>query len=417
MEIAAGNLTGYRVLDLTTEPGFLTGKLLGDLGADVVKIEPPNGDPVRHRGPFVGDTPDPERSIAWLTFNTGKRAITLDLDKPRGHEIFLELCRTADVVIESEAPASPLSLAARNLGYDVLRDTNPRLVVCALTPFGQTGPYSAYRASDITAVALGGNMNPTGNPDRAPVRCSLPVAYYHGGIEAAAGIVFALWGRERTGEGQFVDVSLQEAVVMANMTTPSQFLLTGHTGRRAGAHFRGGQATFREIWPCEDGHVSFALRHGPARIPAIVRLVEYMDESNMAPAVLKTRDWSSYNHNLISQEEVDEIEDALGAFFRSKTMQELHEAACERNLMLAPANTAREILASRQLAAREFFVRVDYPHLGTRLLYPGAVAKSTLGGIGIRGRAPRLGEHNPEIYQSLGINAADRAALAADGII
>ena len=413
----AGNLSGYRVLDLTGEPGFLTGRLLADLGADVIKIEPPAGDAASRRGPFVGGAADPERSIIWLSLNVGKRGVTLALDTPAGREIFLRLCRTADVVIESERPGSSTSLAARGLGYDVLHATNPRLVVCLLSPFGQTWPYSGYRGSDITTVAMGGNMNGTGNPERPPVRCSLPVSYFHAGSDAAVGIVFALWGREESGEGQLVDVSLQEAVVMANMTTPAQFPLTGAYGTRSGAHFRGGRAVFREIWPCRDGYVSFALRSGPGRNPGIVRLVEYIAESGMAGEELRSRDWMTYNHNLVTQDEVDRIETTLAAFFRTRTMQELYRAACDRSLMLAPANTAREIMASRQLAAREFFVTMDYPHLGTRLTYPGAVAKTTADGIGARRPAPRLGEHNREVYDQLGIPQAEQDAMRAAGVI
>ncbi len=414
MHVKGGNLDGFRILDLTSEPGFLAGKLLGDLGADVIKVEPRGGDPARQRAPFVGSTADSERSILWLALNTSKRGITLNLDTARGREIFLSLCRHADAVIESAGPASPESLAARGLGYDTLRAENPKLVVCSISPFGQTGPYSQYRGSDITAVAMGGNMYPTGNPDRAPVRCSLPVAHYHGGIEAAVGVVFALWGRETQGEGQFVDVSLQETMLMPNMTSPTQFPLTGFKGGRVGGGFRGGKTFFHELWPAADGYVSFALRGGPARIPGIIALIKYMDDCGMAPDVLKKRDWSAYNHNLISQPEVDEIEAALGAFFRSKTMAELFTAACDRNLMLAPANTAREILSARQLAAREFFVKLDDPGRGIAITYPGSFAKTSLGNVGVRFPAPRLGQHNGEVYGALGL---DTAALAAEGVI
>ena len=409
-----GNLGGYRILDLTSEAGFLTGKLLGDLGADVIKIEPPGGDPARRRGPFVGSAADPERSVLWLALNTSKRGITLDLDTERGRQLFLALCRQADAVIESAGPTNPESLAARRLSYDTLRGENPKLVVCSISPFGQTGPYSTFRGSDITAVAMGGNMYPTGNPDRAPVRCSLPVAYYHGGIEAAVGIVFALWGRETQGEGQFVDVSLQETMLMPNMTSPAQFPLTGFKGGRVGGGFRGGKAFFHELWPAADGYVSFALRGGPARIPGIIALVEYMDECGMAPATLKTRDWSKYNHNTILQAEVDEIEAALAAFFRSKPMAELFAAACDRNLMLAPANTAREILGSRQLAAREFFVKLEDPARQITLTYPGAFARTNLDNIAVRFPAPTLGQHNRDVYSALGL---DVDALATEGVI
>jgi len=388
MQPFGGNLDGYRVLDLTSEPGFLAGKLLAELGADVIKIEPPGGDPARRRAPFVGGTADPERSVLWLALNTSKRGITLNLDDARGRDVFLRLCRDADAVIESAGPDDPTSLARRGLGYDVLHAANPRLVVCSLSPFGQSGPYRGYRASDLVAVAMGGNIYPSGNPDRAPVRCSLPVAYYHGGTEAAVAVVFALWGRELTGEGQLVDVSLQEAMVIPNMTSPSQFPLTGFKGGRIGGGFRGGRAAFRELWPCADGYVSFAMRGGPARIPGITAMFKYMAENGMAPGHLKDRDWSTYNHNLVTQAEVDDIEAALGAFFRSKTMSELFAAACERNLMLSPANTAREIRASRQLAAREFFVELDDPGRGITLTYPGAFAKIEGARIGVRSPAP-----------------------------
>jgi crotonobetainyl-CoA:carnitine CoA-transferase CaiB-like acyl-CoA transferase len=254
----------------------------------------------------------------------------------------------------------------------------------------------------------------TGDPDRAPVRCSLPVSYYHGGIEAAAGVVFALWGREVSGEGQRVDVSLQEVMTMPNMTGPAQFPLTGLKGARAGAGFRGGRAVFRELWPCADGYVSFALRGGPARIPGIIALIEYMDGQGMAPATLKDRDWPAYNHNLITQAEVDEIEAALAAFFLTKTVAELFDAARARNLMLAPASTARQVVGSRQLAAREFFAEIDHLHLGVTLTLPGAFAKTSLAGASVRCRAPRLGEHNAEVYGTLGLDAP---ALAAEGII
>lgn len=417
MDVSGGNLDGYRVLDLTGEPGFLAGKVLGELGADVIKVEPPGGDPARRRGPFVGGRVDSERSVLWLALNTSKRGITLNLDHQRGREILLTLCRGADAVIESAGPAAADSLSARGLDYEALRRVNPRLVVCRISPFGQTGPYSGFRGSDITAVAMGGNMYPTGNPDRPPVRCTLPVAYYHGALDAAVGVVFALWGRETTGEGQLVDVSLQEAMVTPNMTSPAQFPLTAFKGARTGACFRGGQAIFRELWPCRDGYVSFALRGGPARIPGIVALIQFMDEHGMAPDDLKRRDWAAYNHNLIPQDDVDHIEAAIAAFFQTKTMQELYDAACERRLMLAPANTAREVLASRQLMAREFFTEVDYPHLGVRLPHPGAVALSSVGGIGIRRRAPRLGEHNAEVYAVLGVDAATQADLQRAGII
>ncbi len=416
MQAAGGNLEGFRILDLTREAGFFAGKLLGDLGADVVKVEPPGGDAARRREPLVAGVAARESSVLWLALNTSKRGVTLDLEQQRGREIFLDLCRSADAVIES-APSAGETLESRGLGYQSLKAVKADIVLCTITPFGLSGPYASYRGSDLTAVALGGNMYPTGNPDRAPVRCSLPVAYYHGGIEAAVAVTFALWGREISGIGQHVDVSLQEAMTMPNMTVPAQFPLTGFKGGRIGGSFRGNRAVFRELWPCRDGYVSFALRGGPARIPGIIALVQYMDESGMAPAALKERDWTAYNHNTVTQPEVDEIESALGAFFRARTMRELFAVACERKLMLAPANTAREILESRQLASREFFAEVEGPEKSVRLRYPAALARTSRGPVGIRRPAPRLGEHNAEIYEALGIDTGARRRLEAEGVI
>ena len=407
-----GNLGGIRVLDLTSEPGHFAAKLLGDLGADVVKIEPPGGDPVRHRSPFWGHADDPERSLIWLAYNTSKRGITLDLTKPRGRDLLLDLVARADVVIETHAPGELESLG---LGWEVLRAKNPRVILCSLTPWGQTGPNARWRGSDLTVIATSGNLHCTGDPDRAPVRCSLPTVYYHASIEAALGVTFALFAREQTGRGQHVDVSMQAAMIMPNMATASMFKMNGNRGKRAGAFFLQGKTVQREIWPCKDGFVTFALRGGPARIPGLVALVKLMDEHGMASEKLKATDWKTYNHNLLTQAEVDALSAEFGAFFASKTMTELFSAAVERNLMLAPANTAREIDASEQLAFREFFVEVDNPGRG-RLRYPGGFAKITSSdpaatAIGIRRPAPRLGEHTAEVLGEIGVSEAMLAEL------
>jgi benzylsuccinate CoA-transferase BbsE subunit len=413
-----GTLHGLRVLDLTGETGFLTGTLLGELGADVIKVEAPAGDPARRRPPFWGGIDHPERSLLWLALNSSKRGLTLDLERAAGRDLFLRLAERADVVLETEAPGE---LAARELGWETLHARNPRLILCSLTPFGQTGPYAHWRGSDLTLIAMSGNLHCTGDPDRAPLRCALPVSYYHGSIEAAAGVAFALLARERTGTGQHVDVALQEAMLMPNIATASMAVMTGNRGQRAGAFFRQGRSVQREIWPCKDGWVSFAIRGGPARIPGLVAMVAYMSEHGMASEKLRAMDWKSYNHNLLSQDEVDELSREFGAFFLTKTMTELFRAACERNLMLAPANTAREIVASEQLAARHFFVDLEHPGRGT-LRLPGAFARSTSAdadgtAIAVRGPAPRLGEHTAAILTEIGVSAADLERLRAEGVV
>jgi benzylsuccinate CoA-transferase BbsE subunit len=413
-----GMLYGTRVLDLTREPGFFAGKLLGDLGADVVKVEPPDGDPTRRRPPFWGGVPDPDRSLLWLAMNTSKRSLTLDLDRPQGQALLLDLAARADVVLETEPPGG---MAARGLGWADLRARNPRLILCSITPFGQAGPYAGWRGSDLSVTAMSGNLFCTGDPDRAPVRCTLPVSHYHGGLEAAVGVVFALTARELTGEGQHVDVALQEAMVMPNVGTAAMFGMTGHRGTRSGAFMRQERCVAREIWPCKDGFVSFALRGGAARVPGLIAMVQYMDEHGMASPRLKAVDWKAHNLNLLGQAEVDTLSEEFAAFFRTKTAAELYEAACTRHLMLAPINTPREITASAQLAARKFFVEVENPGHG-RLRYPGAFALSSAPtnegtAIEIRRPAPRLGEHTDEILLDLGLRAGEIRRLRAEGVV
>jgi crotonobetainyl-CoA:carnitine CoA-transferase CaiB-like acyl-CoA transferase len=377
-------LTGLRVLDLTDEAGQLAGRILADLGAEVLKIEPPGGDAVRKRGPFVGGEPHPDCGVQWIAANLGKRSLVLDLQRPEGVERLRALARQADVLIESFPAGTPDALG---IGPASLLALNPRLVVCSITPFGQHT--AKRRGSDLTVLAASGNLFMTGDADRAPVRCSMPVTHLHGGAESAAGVLFALWQRERTGRGQHIDVSMQELMLMPNMSHPAQAWVQGYRGQRSGNANRVGETTQPEIWPCKDGFVSFALRGGPARIPGLVAITRYLDEHGMAPPVLKERDWSKHNSNLLKQPEVDAIAAPFAAFFKTKTMQELYDAACERRLMLAPANTEREVLGSRQLRARDYFSELAAPRgRSERLPVPSRFAAFPLARIGER--APSL---------------------------
>jgi len=403
-------LDGIRVLDLSGEPGFLAGKILAELGADVVKVEPPGGDLGARRGPWLGEIPDPERSLPWLAMNTSKRGITLSLREQRGRELFRALALRADVVLETFRPGT---LEELGVGWEDLREACPRLVWCSLTPFGRTGPRAGWRAHDLVIVALGGNARLTGDPDRPPVRCTLPTAYLHGGAEAATGIAMGLFARQRSGQGQLVDVSLHEAQLSTLVTGAAQWSLDRRTHTRNGPRM----GRTREIWRARDGDVSFGLRGGPARIPNLVATVEYMAEAGMAPEWLLEMDWGSYNHNELSDAQIARLEEAFGAFFASKTRRELYDEALRRRIMLAPCNDAREIVEQPQLRSRELFTTIEYPELGASVLHPAFFAKSTACRIGVRGRAPRVGEHNREIYAELGLGGAELEALAGRGVI
>lgn len=325
-------LSGLHVLEIT-EPGtdggaWLAGRMLADLGADVTLVVDPDA---RTSYPYE-----------WAAFNAGKILGRYDDS----------LLRSADVVIETS-----ITQKYETLGGD-------RHVWCVITPFGRTGPKAAWRASDLSIQAQSGVMYMTGDPDRAPVASTAPTSWHHGCADAVAGIMAALLQREKTGRGQLVDVSLQEAHLMATMSRVGQWSLVHSRGKRAGALMRVGTTTQREIWACKDGYVSFGLRGGPARIPGLKRLVAWMAEDGMATPALTERDWDTYNHNLLSQDEVDAISKPIASFFMTKTMTQLYDAALSRGLMLAPANTAREILASRQYASRNLFIEVDDAALG-----------------------------------------------------
>jgi crotonobetainyl-CoA:carnitine CoA-transferase CaiB-like acyl-CoA transferase len=309
-------LEGLRVVDLGDDPAARAARILGDLGASVTRVVPPSGDVL------TGNV-----ARAW---NAGKAVRTLAPDSAE----LDELLGDADVVFDTPGVAGTHRL-------DPARA--PRAVWVHVTPFGVDGPRAAWRASDLGVMAASGNMYCTGDPDRPPVRCTEPTGYAHSGPEAAFAALTALW----TGVAQRVDVSMQEVVLVANMATPARFPQTGFRGARRGANI----GRTREIWPTKDGFVSFGLRGGKARVPSL-ELIGRL-------AGLPPRDWSAFSPNTATDDELKEIEAAVAEYFAQHTMQELYELACETNLMLAPINSPREIYASAQLAAREFFGPVD----------------------------------------------------------
>ena len=220
----------YRVLDLTDNRGWLCGKILADLGMDVIKIEPPGGDPGRLQGPFYKDDPDPEKSLNWWAFNTSKRGITLDIRTDEGRTALLDLSARSDIVIESFEPGYMKKLG---LGYDELSMTNPGIIMISITGFGQDGPYAGLNAPDIVVAALGGYMNLTGDPDRAPLRNSIPQQYLHASNDAAAATLIALWHRERTGKGQWVDISAHECTAWQGFSNYVIWDFLGQSASRA----------------------------------------------------------------------------------------------------------------------------------------------------------------------------------------
>jgi len=256
---AEGVLSGYRVLDVADEKGLLCGRVLGDLGADVIKIEKPGGDPARDIGPFYKDTPDRENSLFWFFTNASKRGITLNLETVDGRDIFKRLVKTAHFIIESFEPGY---MAGLGLGYQDLEKINPSLVVTSITPFGQVGPYAHHKAIEMTLAAMGGHMQLFGEEDRPPLRIGQPQAFFQGSMQGAMGSMVAHYHRELTGEGQHVDASCQQAVSLSLMNAIEMWDVSRRNIKRAGARTTIGIAPQKRIWLCKDGHVCIHVEAG-----------------------------------------------------------------------------------------------------------------------------------------------------------
>ncbi len=402
-------LSGYRVLDLTDEKGFLCGKMLADLGADVIKVEPPGGDPSRHTGPFYEDRPDPEKNLQWWAFNTSKRGITLDITSEDGRSAFLRLVKEADFVIESFMPGY---MAELGLDYEELSKLNPGIIMVSISGFGQDGPYAQYKATDIVCQALAGITYLTGDPDRAPLRISVSQSFLNASNDAATGALIALWHREKTGLGQWVDVSAQECVAWQGFSNQTFWFMRQESPTRENqAHnlLSVGRPTVPDIYRCRDGYVLFTPERG-RNGRRTRKLVEWMEEEGMCPSVVSEFEWeeSALPPADIEEEEREqlilemvqtafEMREHFEAFFLTKDKQELFRQAVERGFMLAPLNDIKEVAELAQFWAREFWQEVEHPEIGKTLMYPGAPFRSNGMQYRIRSRAPMIGEHNDEI--------------------
>ena len=408
-------LSPYRALDLTDEKGLMCGKILGDLGADVIKVERPGGDLARSVGPFYHDEPDPEKSLFWFAFNTNKRGITLDIETADGQEIFKRLVKTADFVIESYAPEY---MAKLGLGYSELEKINPGVIVVSITPFGQAGPYKDWKTADIVAWAMGGNMAPWGEADRPPIRIShLPQSYLNAGNDGAAGALTALYYRwANGGKGQQIDVSIQEAIVQSTEhITATWDMRKVFTHRNAPA--RMGNHVARQIWPCKDGFVSWT--HGGKNVlnPSYP-LIVWMKEEGYTNDYIDKFNWDRDDFGAISQAEMDQIEEPTGRFFMAHTKFELLEGAVAHEALLYPVFTNADMLSDPQLTARKFWVAIEHPELNTTLTYPGSWVNSSEAPPKVTRRAPLIGEHNEEIYgKELGISKEKLVVLKEAGVI
>jgi crotonobetainyl-CoA:carnitine CoA-transferase CaiB-like acyl-CoA transferase len=397
-----GMLSPYRVLDLTDEKGFLCGKIMGDLGADVIKIEKPGGDPARNIGPFYHDEPDPQKSLFWFAFNTSKRGITLDIEKDSDQELFKKLVQTADFVVESFAPGY---LDKLGLGYSAIERMNPRVIMVSITPFGQTGPYKDYKGPDIVASAMGGQMAALGDADRPPVHISHHShAHLHASAEGVVGALMALYQREKTGEGQHIDVSIQESVCRLIADNVTTFDITKMMKKRGDPYRVGTEypQQLPHLWRCKDGYVFFPFYFGGERGQRRSGpLIKYMADEGMADDFLKSIDFATKTIDQLTVEESKRIEKQVNAFLMARTKAEIFKNALKYDATLYPVATAADIPGNIQLEARDFWVKLDHPELGTSITYPGAFAATSDVPPRVSRRAPLIGEHNDEVFEEL----------------
>jgi crotonobetainyl-CoA:carnitine CoA-transferase CaiB-like acyl-CoA transferase len=399
-----GALTGYRVLDLSDVKGAYCTKLLADLGAEVIKVESPDGDPTRKLPPFAGDIPNPERSLPFLFRNANKLGITLNLETEDGKQILRRLLESADVLVESFTPGF---MSGLGLGYEALREINAGLIMASITEFGQTGPYRDWKGSPIVDIALSTDLIEAGFPDKPP--CSPPgmPAYDATSVMAAMSIVLALFERGGSGNGHYVDVSVHQNARLALypwMVTLHSYNRTSD-GPLPAPEGRVGAAVY-PVYPCKDGFVR-VVALTPWQWDALVKV---MGE----PEVLKQPDWREFLYRIVNARELYDI---MVEFTKNYTMMELFESGHQAGVPIAPIVGLADFVESPQTKAREFFLDMQHPVVGT-FQYPGPPYKWTETPSAVRRSAPCLGEHNVAILcERLGFSRTELAALRRAGVV
>ena len=396
-----GPLTGYRVLDLTQPLGLHCTKLLADMGADVVKVEPPEGEASRRVPPFKDDVPHPEHSLYFLHYNTNKRGITLNLESRDGREILLELVSKADVVVETGKPGYIDSLG---LGYDVLSSVNPRIVMASITPFGQTGPWKDYKATDIAGLALGNTMAISGEPNAEPLHSPGELAYGMASTYGALGVAVALYHRMTSGAGQYIDVSMHEASAhIAGYAIPHY---SHHHVKPYRSSRKAEVVDLYDAYRTKNGYVRLFI------IPAEQwrSLVQWMGNPDPLTDPF-------FENAEFRRENTDVVHSAIANFCMQFTKEEMYEEGQRRHIGVSPVNTPVEFMESIHTKERGVFLDMEHPVIG-KYKHIGPVPRFSESPGRVIRTAPLLGEHNEEIYGGeLGFSQSDLAALAAAGLI
>ena len=399
--MAPSALNGVKVLDLTHYiAGPYCTKLLADFGAQVIKIERPGGDPARDMPPFYHDERHPEKSLPFLYLNTAKRSVSLNLKSAQGIHILRELAKDADILVENFSPRVMPSLG---LDFPTLRELNPALVMVSISNFGQTGPYRDYKATDMVEYALGGLMYIFGSYDREPLKHAFNQAQFKAGTNGAAAALMALYHQRSTGQGQHVDVSIQESVASTLRDVTSNFTYFGAVRRRQPNH-SGDLTRLRAV---SDGYI--LPNPGIGGRLNWNTVVEFLE----APEL----DDDKFRTPTARLENAEELGKILDRIFLSKNKMDIFYRAHQKRFIYGVIDSLEEVMASPQNLAREGFVEVDHPVAGT-FRYPGAPVKlSETPWDGLQ-PAPTLGQHTQEVFsQRLGYTAADLEELSGMGVI
>ncbi|MGF1599384.1 MAG: CoA transferase [Acidimicrobiales bacterium] len=396
-----GLLAPYRVLDLTDERGHFAGFLLAQMGADVIAVEPPGGQRSRYTGPWAGGPPDPERSLQHWAYNRGKRSVVVD-----DGALLATLAADADVLIE--CGALDLDLAA-------LRAANPALITVSLTPFGADGPKADWLGTDLTLNAASGEMSLNGYIDRPPVRISAPQVWLNAGAEAACAVLIALTDRRRSGAGQHIDVSAQEAMMLTAQGWMCPSLCDNPPAQRSGGGLELlGLVRFRFVYECLDGHVTLTFLPGVLVGGFTNRVLRWANAKGTLSDELAAIDWV----DLLGSRELTEVADiaertseGVAAAFATETKGDLFAMAQRDRLLLVPVTTPADVLDTEHYAIRRFWDEIDLGDGPIR--FPGPWAHLDRGELARLGPPPKVGQHTDEVLAEVGVRSRPTPTTAS----
>ncbi|MER3421007.1 MAG: carnitine dehydratase [Chloroflexota bacterium] len=420
-----GPLTGLRVVELGGLNAQYCGKLLADMGADVVKVEPPAGDPARRIGPFADDVPGPNRSLFFWSFNTNKRGVTLNAEHPDGHALLLRLLSRTDVVLNAYPPAESERLGVDYAALRAAGVLGKGVIYTAITPFGLTGPWRDLKACDLVQMALGGPMASCGYdaddvPDAPPIRPDGYHSLYIGGVYAFIGTLVALYHRDRTGTGQLLDVSIHEACACTTEGAfPNWEYFRREVIRQTGRHAAPSPTPRWQFRTADGAYVNMIGGGIPRNLRSWRPLLDWMEakgkvEDLRAPEYDAVMTENPYNRGPHARH----VAEVIGRFVESLTAEEAYRGGQALHLPWAPVRYPEENLQDPHWRDRGFFVDLAHPEIGRTVTYPGAPYRFTKTPWRLRRRAPLLGEDNVAVYVGeLGLSPAELKVLFETGAV